>query len=69
MDFEDRMKNFSRLTPHKSIVKIMSDEYSKCIGIEYDNIFDRMWFLTNQFQEKFHKKKRLKKKLKFWKSN
>ena len=48
MDFEDRMKNFSRLTPHKSIVKIMSDEYSKCTGIEYDKIFERMWFLTDQ---------------------
>ncbi len=69
MDFEDRMKNFSRLTPHKSIVKVISDEYSKCTGIEFDKVFDRMWFLTEQFQEKFHKKRRLKKKLKFWKSN
>ena len=69
MDFEDRMKNFSRLTPHKSIVEVMSDEYARCTGIEFDKIFNRMWYLTAKFQEKFHNKRRLKKKLKFWKRN
>ncbi|CAH8281564.1 lipopolysaccharide kinase (Kdo/WaaP) family protein [Mariniflexile fucanivorans] len=64
MDFETRIKNFARLTIHKSMVEVMSDEYAKCSGEDYDTIFNLMWHETKAFQEKFHKKKRLKKKLK-----
>ena len=67
MDFEARIHNFRRLTKHQSIVKIMSDEYAKCSGEDYEKIYLKMWQLTQDFQEKFHKKRRLKKKLKFWK--
>jgi hypothetical protein len=63
MDFETRIKNFSRLTIHKSMVEVMSDEYAKCSGEDYAKIFDLMWKETELFQEKFHRKKRLKKKL------
>lgn len=66
LDFETRIKNFSRLTIHKSMVEIMSDEYAKCTGEDYNTIFNLMWKETEDFQEKFHKKKRLKKRLKFW---
>lgn len=62
MDFETRIKNFSRLTIHKSMVEVMSDEYAKCSGEDYDKIFDLMWSETEKFQEKFYRKKRLKKK-------
>lgn len=67
MDFETRIKNFSRLTPHESMVEVMSDEYAKCIGEDKDKVFKLMWQLTQDFQEKFLRKKRLKKKLMFWK--
>jgi hypothetical protein len=63
MDFETRIKNFSRLTVHKSMVQVMSDEYAKCSGEDYNKIFDLMWRETEAFQEKFYRKKRLKKKL------
>lgn len=69
MSFDDRMKNFSRLSPKKEMVAIMSDEYSKISDLDYDKVFNEMWSLTEAFQEKFHKKRRLKKKLKFWKKN
>lgn len=68
LDFETRVKNFSKLTVHKSMIEIMSDEYAKCIGASYDKVFDVMWQTTQAFQEKYHRKKRLKKKLKFWKT-
>jgi len=68
MDFEARMKNFARLTTHKSMVKTMSDEYAKCSGLDADKVFQTMWRETEAFQEKFHRKQRLKKKLKFWKN-
>ena len=63
MDFETRIKNFSRLTIHKSMVEVMSDEYAKCSGEDFNKIFNLMWKETETFQEKFHRKKRLKKKI------
>ncbi len=68
MDFETRVKNFTRLTIHKSMVEVMSDEYAKCTGESYNEIFNLMWKETEAFQERFHRKIRLKKTLKFWKS-
>lgn len=68
MDFETRMKNFSRLTPKKEMVEIMANEYSKVYKQRPESeIFNRMWFHTQDFQEKFKRKKAFKKKLKFWK--
>lgn len=64
MDFETRIKNFSKLTIHKSMVQTMSDEYAQCSGEDYNKIFNLMWSETEKFQEKFHRKKRLKSKLK-----
>ena len=32
-----------------------------------DKIFQTLWKMTTEFQNKFFRKKRLKKKLKFWK--
>jgi hypothetical protein len=69
LDFESRIKNFSKLTTHKFMVEIMSDEYAKCSGEAYHKVFDLMWTYTEAFQEKYHKKRRLKKKLKFWKKS
>ncbi|APY09185.1 Kdo domain containing protein [Winogradskyella sp. J14-2] len=68
MNFETRIKNFAKLTTHKSMVKVMSDEYSKCCNQPYDKVFSLMWNATQTFQEKYYRKKRLKKKLKFWKT-
>lgn len=69
MDFKSRIKNFSRLTIHKSMVEVMSDEYAKCSGYDFNKIFDLMWRETEAFQERFYRKKRLKKRLKFWKKS
>ena len=67
LSFEDRMKNFSRLTPKKSMVKIMANEYAKLTDEDEKIVFEDMWEFTKQFQHKFKRKKELKKKLKFWK--
>jgi hypothetical protein len=69
MSFEQRMNNFSRLTPKKEMIAVMSNEYAKVYkGKTESEIFEKMWQSTVDFQESFAKKKRLKKKLKFWKS-
>ncbi|WP_034920577.1 lipopolysaccharide kinase InaA family protein [Gillisia sp. CAL575] len=64
MNFEERMKNFSRLTPKREMVEIMADEYSKLINKNNSDVFEKMWFYTNKFQESHLRKKRIKKKFK-----
>lgn len=68
MDFDLRMRNLRRLTPKKEMIMIMSDEYSKYYSESSSLIFEKMWCATSEFQEKFARKKILKKKLKFWRS-
>ncbi len=67
MSIELRMKNLSRLTPKKEMVAIMSNEYAKLSGQHESQIFQLFWQETSDFQQRYHKKIRLKKKLKFWK--
>jgi hypothetical protein len=66
LDFDTRIKNFSKLTTHKFMVEIMSDEYAKVSGGNYDTIFNLMWKYTQEFQGRYHRKKRLKNKILFW---
>nr|WP_321223268.1 lipopolysaccharide kinase InaA family protein [uncultured Psychroserpens sp.] len=66
LDFETRIKNFSKLTTYKFMVEIMSDEYAKCSGENYEDIFNLMWTYTEEFQNRYHKKRRLKNKILFW---
>lgn len=67
LGFEERMKNFSRLTPKKEMVAVMASEYSKLIGRPEVEVFSKMWLETVKFQKKFQRKQKMKKKLKFWK--
>ena len=67
MTFELRMKNLRRLTPKKEMVLIMSEEYAKLYRKPVDEVFEKMWFYTNEFQERYHRKRRLKKQFLFWK--
>lgn len=64
LDFETRIKNFARLSKHKSMVEVMSDEYAKCIEEDYSKVFNLMWQETQNFRAKFTRKKELKKKFK-----
>ena len=67
LSLEERMKNFSRLTPQKDMVRVMASEYSKLISQPEEKIFEKMWGYTKEFQKEFQKKKAIKKKIKFWK--
>ncbi len=64
MNMELRMKNLSRLTPKKEMVKIMADEYAQVSGENPDKIFELLWQFTESFQKKYHRKLNAKKKLK-----
>ncbi|MGB5943066.1 MAG: Kdo domain containing protein [Leeuwenhoekiella sp.] len=67
LDISERIQNFSRLTPRKDMVYIMADEYAKCLKSNPEKIQREMWAATEAFQQRFHRKRRLKKKLRFWK--
>ena len=67
MDFETRMKNLSKITHKENIIAIMSNEYAKLSGLNEQEVFEKMWNETKDFQYRFYRKKRLKKRLKFWK--
>jgi hypothetical protein len=67
IDFQTRMKNLSKITHKKDMIEVMSNEYAKLSGEPEAVVFEAMWKLTADFQFRFHRKKRLKKKLKFWK--
>ncbi len=62
--YEDRLKNFERLSPKKWMYEIMGKEYARISGQDEIYTIETMWKHTQNFQEAFHKKKRLKKKLK-----
>jgi len=67
MHFELRMKNLCRLTPVKEMVAVMSNEYAALSGESEAIIFTTLWKYTSHFQHQFYRKKRMKKRLKFWK--
>jgi hypothetical protein len=67
MSFEIRMKNLCRLTYKVEMVKIMSNEYSIVSGESEELIFKTLWKMTTDFQNQYFRKRKLKKKLKFWK--
>ncbi|WP_306352873.1 lipopolysaccharide kinase InaA family protein [Flavobacterium sp. '19STA2R22 D10 B1'] len=67
MDFDMRMKNLSHLTPDKDMVYEMSEEYARLYQKPVDEVFEKMWHYTHSFSVRFDRKRRMKKKLKFWK--
>ncbi len=60
LTMEERVKNFSRLTPRKEMVEKMSKSYAELTGENFSGIFELMWKETELFQTKYHRKKRLK---------
>jgi hypothetical protein len=64
MPFEKGVENFARLTKHEALVKVMSDEYAKCVGKSPEEVFRLMWQHTQEFRGKIRRKKAIKNKLK-----
>ncbi|PXY40742.1 Kdo domain containing protein [Flavobacterium cheongpyeongense] len=67
MSLNQRIMNFSKLTPNRKILEVMSDEYAKLYGASYNDVLKIMITGAESFRDKFHRKKNLKKALKFWK--
>lgn len=69
LNFDERIKNFAKLTIHKSMIEVMSDEYAKLMKRPYDEVYSLMWQETQVFQNRFHRKRRIKNKILFWRPN
>jgi hypothetical protein len=67
MSFNDRMKNFAKLTSRKEMVRVMANEYSKLVKETEDIIFDKMWSFSLNQTKKYDKRVAFKKKIFFWK--
>lgn len=61
-----RIQNFARLTPLKTMTDQMSEVYARLAQWPEDALKRDMWRVTENFQKRFHRKRRLKKKLFFW---
>ncbi len=62
----ERIKNFARLTPLREMVDKMSDTYAGLAQWPTQELRQQMWRVTEEFQYRFHRKRRLKKKFLFW---
>ncbi len=69
MSFEERMKNFAKLSPKDVMLDIMSDEYAKLYPQKTKNeIVEVMYFFSNKFSTYYKKKERFKERYFFWRS-
>ena len=61
MNFDDRMKNFNRLTKDSNVIKIFSEQYASLYKVDNDIIYKKMLFYSNKFFSNRSKLKKLKK--------
>jgi hypothetical protein len=59
-----RMKNLSRLTPQREMVRIMAEEYALISNANKQQLFDLLWKYTEDFQRGFRRKRKFKTTLK-----
>jgi len=64
LNFEERMKNFARLTPKKEMIDVMANEYAQMINKPEAEVFEKMWFFANSFFTNRGKNRKIKQKFK-----
>jgi len=63
LTFEERVKNFAKLSTNKELYIIIADEYAKLTGKDSSTVFDLLWDEVQSFRKKIDKKQALKKRL------
>ena len=69
MSFESRIKNLAKLTSNEFIIVEISKEYAKLSGYDFQIVNEALTKYSVKFQERFIKKRMLKRKLKFWQNS
>ncbi len=69
MSFEERMKNFAKLSPKDDMLEIMADEYSKLyVKKSKEDILKMMKRYSEKFSSAYNKREQFKKKYYFWRT-
>jgi hypothetical protein len=67
LNFEERMKNFAKLSPKDIMLEIMSDEYAKLYTLKTkDDITNMMYHYSHKFSTYYVRQEQFKKKYYFW---
>lgn len=64
MSIKARMKNLSRLTPQREMVRVMAEEYALISNRDPEELFRILWKYTEDFQRGFRRKRKFKTTLK-----
>jgi hypothetical protein len=67
LSLEIRIKNLSRLTANAHINEVLSREYAKLYSVSETLFYDKLQKEATAVWEKFNQRRRIKKRLKFWK--
>ena len=67
MSLAQRIDNLSKLTSKRDMVEVMADEYARLIQRPQAEILKMMVRQTELHRDRFLRKRRIKKQLKFWK--
>lgn len=67
LNLQQRASNLAKLTTEESINKMISEEYAKLIKVSKDDFYDLLQNESERFLDNFNRRKKIKKKLKFWK--
>lgn len=60
----ERFRNLERLSPLKWMYEVMGETYAQLYGTEVASTQNELWAYANAFQNKYHRKQRLKQKIK-----
>jgi len=60
LNYEQRLKNFARLTRKKSLIDQIAQAYAALIHEDSTEVFEKMWYYNQQFHKKFDREKRIK---------
>lgn len=67
LTFDERMKNFARLSPRDHMLDLMSETYAKLYTSKTeDEIKEKMYYYSHRFMNSFAKRENFKKKYYFW---
>lgn len=62
-----RMSNLAKLTNNRNVLSVIADEYAKLLGKPATEINTMLVRYADNFLESFNRRRRLKRKLRFWK--
>lgn len=67
LSMEQRARNIAKLTTEEDINSILAKEYAKLYQVDENEFFQLLMKEANGFLERFNRRKKIKKTIKFWK--